>query len=161
MAAYTFRVVERADLPMLRAWLETPAVRDWWRAPDDEIAGMAEDIEDPRMAQRIVSFEDRPFAYVQAYEAHAWPQPHLAGLEHGTQVIDTFIGVPDMLGGGHGGGYLRAYAEQLLAEGAPGVAIDPDNANHRARRAYARAGFVEVGEVDTGSGPAVLMVFGR
>ena len=56
--------------------------------------------------------------------------------------------------------YLRAFAERLLAKGAAGVMIDPDSSNHRARRAYARAGFVELGEVETASGPAMLMTFG-
>jgi RimJ/RimL family protein N-acetyltransferase len=55
------------------------------------------------------------------------------------------IGDPDMLGRGHGSAFLRRLAERLVAEGAPIVAIDPDVDNLRARRAYARAGFVEQG----------------
>jgi len=39
------------------------------------------------------------------------------------------------------------------------VAIDPDIQNHRARRAYERAGFRGDTEVMTDSGPAVLMIF--
>jgi hypothetical protein len=35
---------------------------------------------------------------------------------------------------------LHQLARRLLADGAPLVAIDPDIANLRARRAYARAG---------------------
>lgn len=59
------------------------------------------------------------------------------------------------------GGFLRLLAEMLPAEGAPAVAIDPVVDNHRARRAYASAGFVEEGVVDTEAGPSVLMVFRR
>ena len=63
-----------------------------------------------------------------------------------------------MLGRGHGSGFLRHLAKRLLAEGAPVVAIDPLD-NHRARRAYARAGFVEQTVVEAKTGPAVLMLF--
>ena len=46
-----------------------------------------------------------------------------------------------------------------MAEGAPTVAIDPDVDNTRARRAYEKAGFSGEGIVETGEGPAVLMIF--
>ena len=111
------------------------------------------------MTMRIVSFRGRPFAYVQDYAAAAWPQPHFAHLPAGARAIDAFIGEPDMLGRGHGAAFLRRLAERLVAEGAPIVAIDPDVENLRARRAYARAGFVEQGVVETGEGPAMLMIF--
>jgi RimJ/RimL family protein N-acetyltransferase len=39
------------------------------------------------------------------------------------------------------------------------VAIDPDIHNHRARRAYKKAGFRGDTEVVTNSGPAILMIF--
>jgi aminoglycoside 6'-N-acetyltransferase len=54
---------------------------------------------------------------------------------------------------------LRAFAEMLIAEGAPVVAIDPNLDNHRARRAYARAGFLAEEVVETPEGPSVLMLF--
>jgi aminoglycoside 6'-N-acetyltransferase len=48
-------------------------------------------------------------------------------------------------------------AEQLIAEGAS--VIDPDRDNRRARRAYARAGFVGEDVLETETGPVVLMLF--
>ena len=39
------------------------------------------------------------------------------------------------------------------------VAIDPDVDNHRARAAYARAGFIGAEVVETAEGPAVVMLF--
>lgn len=111
------------------------------------------------MVMRIVSFQGRPFAYVQDYGVHDWEQPHLAGFPAGARAIDTFIGEADMLGQGHGAAYLGLLARQLRAEGAPIVAIDPDPANERARAAYAKAGFRDQGLVSTADGPAFLMVF--
>lgn len=146
-------------MPMLRRWLRTPEVRRWWGDPDREERLLLEDLDEPQMIMRIVAFETRPFAYAQDYAVHAWPQPHLAGLPPGSRAIDAFIGEPAMIGRGHGAAFLRLLAQRLRAEGAPVVAIDPDVENHRARRAYARAGFAEQGIVETGEGPAVLMCF--
>ena len=111
------------------------------------------------MRMRIASFRGRPFAYAQDYEVHAWPQAHLAHLQNGARAIDSFIGLPSMIGRGHGAAYLRLLAEQLCVEGAPLVAIDPDVNNVRAHRAYAKAGFVGEAQVATEAGLAVLMVY--
>lgn len=50
-------------------------------------------------------------------------------------------------------------AERLVRDGAPLVAIDPAIDNARARRAYRNAGFRGEASVETGDGPAVLMLF--
>ena len=65
-----------------------------------------------------------------------------------------------MVARGHGSAFLRLLAERLRAEGAPVVAIDPDVGNLRARRAYRKAGFRGDAVVETGAGPAILMIFG-
>jgi aminoglycoside 6'-N-acetyltransferase len=157
---YAFRLAAREDLPLLRVWLRTPEVVRWWGDPVEQSALLQEDMNEPRMVMRIVSFESRPFAYVQDYAVHVWPQPHFAHLPAGSRAIDAFIGEPDMIGQGHGSAFLRLVAERLRAEGAPVVAIDPDVDNARARRAYEKAGFGGDAVVETGAGPAVLMIFG-
>ena len=111
------------------------------------------------MRMRIVSSRGRPFAYAQDYGVHAWPQAHLTHLPSGARAIDSFIGLPSMIGRGHGAVYLRLLAEQLCMQGAPLVAIDPDLDNVRARRAYARAGFIGEAPVATKAGLAVLMAY--
>ena len=158
MPSYRFRPFLRADLPLVAGWLRTPEVVRWWGDPAEQESLIAQDLDEPSMQQWIVEHEGRPFAYVQAYPAHAWPQPHLAHLPDKTQVIDAFIGEPAMLGHGHGREFLRLLGEMLLAEGAPVVAIDPAPDNRRARHAYAHAGFVEERVVETEAGPAVLML---
>jgi len=157
--AYAFRPAAQADLPLLRRWLRTPEVLRWWGDAQEQEALLREDLDQPAMVMRIVSFRGRAFAYAQDYAVHAWPQPHFAHLPRGSRAIDSFIGEPDMIGRGHGAAYLKSLAERLKAEGAPVVAIDPDCENLRARRAYAKAGFRGDTVVETGSGPAVLMVF--
>jgi aminoglycoside 6'-N-acetyltransferase len=154
VSPYRFRPFNRAYLPMVELWLRTPEVMRWWGEPAEQLALVAGDLDEPLMRQWIVEHGDVPFAYVQAYPVHAWPQPHFTALPEGAVGVDAFIGVPEMVGCGHGGRFLREFAEMLIAEGAPVVAIDPDLGNYRARRAYARAGFVEVAK-----GDVVLMLY--
>src|ERR1700722_16271134 len=99
-APYSFRPFTHADLALAARWLETPEVVRWWGEPREQLALLTEDLGEPAMRQWIVEHDGRPLAYAQAYEAHAWPQPHLAHLPDGAQVIDAFIAEPDMLSRG-------------------------------------------------------------
>jgi aminoglycoside 6'-N-acetyltransferase len=157
---YEFRAARRADLPLLKRWLESPEVVRWWGDPAAEAALLVEGLDEPAVAMRIVSFAcGRPFAYAQDYDVHAWPQPHLATLPAGSRAIDAFIGEPELIGRGHGAAFLRVLALELLRAGAPLVAIDPAVQNVRARAAYRRAGFSAGTPVATAAGPAMLMLF--
>ena len=113
---YSFRNLAPADLPMLRTWLATPEALRWWGDPSTEAALIEVDLTNEAMRQWIVSHDDRPFGYAQAYEVHAWPQPHLAELPQGAMAVDAFIGVPHMIGQGHGGP-----EHPVPAEGRPGI----------------------------------------
>src|ERR1700753_2349869 len=122
---YVFRQCVKEDLAMLAIWLRTPEVVHWWGNPEEQTRLLEEDLEEPGMTMRIVSFHGTPFAYAQYYEVHTWPQPHFESLPRGSRAIDAFIGEPDMVGKGHGSAFLRLLAEQLIDEGAPLGGIDP------------------------------------
>ncbi|WP_373487195.1 GNAT family N-acetyltransferase [Blastomonas sp.] len=156
---YGFHRVTRSDLPMLEAWLKTPDVKAWWGDPAHELALIEEDMDNSDMVQLIGMLDGRPLAYLQHYEVHAWPQKHLEHLPRGARAIDMFVGVPSLIGKGHGTALLSMLARQLAAQGVRVLCIDPDPHNSRARAAYGRAGFVEQGVLDTPEGPAVLMFF--
>ena len=156
-ADYEFVPMTSADLPLIRRWLQTPHVSEWWHDPAEQFELVSGDLDHPDMAQFIVASDLRPFAYLQCYNLSDWntgfgPQPD------GTRGLDQFIGEADMLGLGHGSAFIRAFTERLLANGAPRVVIDPDPANARAISAYARAGFSKDRIVDTPDGPALPMV---
>jgi aminoglycoside 6'-N-acetyltransferase len=156
-SAYLFHPMSRDHLPMIRRWLETPEVVRWWGDPDEQYDLVSGDLDHPDMDQFIVAVGDAPFAYIQCYVLSTWnvsfgPQP-LA-----TRGIDQFIGDPDMIGQGHGSGFIRQFADRLLASGTPRVVTDPDPENARAVRAYANAGFQRDRVVDTSDGPALLMM---
>ncbi len=152
---YTFTRVTPQDLPMIRAWLEEPHVRRWWGDPAEQIALIAGDLDEPTMGCYLAAFEGRPFAYVQCWLTH----PYSVYLDQppGTRGIDPFIGVPELVGKGHGASFVGAFARGLLADGASRVIIDPDPRNEQAIRAYARAGFGPLGERDTSEGRVLLM----
>jgi aminoglycoside 6'-N-acetyltransferase len=156
-AGYEFVPLTSVDLPLIRRWLETPHVAEWWHDPAEQFELVSGDLDHPDMAQYIVAADRRPFAYLQCYNLSDWntglgPQPQ------GTRGLDQFIGEADMLGRGHGSAFIRAFTRRLLAKGTPRVVIDPDPANMRAIRAYENAGFLKDRIVDTPDGPALLMV---
>jgi len=156
---YSFRPFTPDDLHMVARWLETPEVLRWWGDSHEQLALIAGDLSEPLMDQWLAEHEGKPFAYLQAYPAHAWPQVHFAHLPATGRVIDVFVGDPEMIGRGHGRAFLRDFAEMLIANGASLVATDPLSENHRARRAYSRAGFVEDKVASTADGLVAVMVF--
>jgi aminoglycoside 6'-N-acetyltransferase len=153
---YAFRTVTRDDLPMLREWLGEPHVVRWWGDPEEQIGLIAGDIDHPAMELNIVSFEEQPFAYLQAYRPHDWSV--LTDQPSGTHGVDPFIGPPAMAGKGHGPRFLDAFCAKLFAAGAPRVIIDPDMDNTIAIRAYEKAGFRTIdARREMPDGPVVLM----
>jgi aminoglycoside 6'-N-acetyltransferase len=157
VTVYTFRPMSADDLPTIKRWLETPHVSEWWNDPAEQFELVSSDLAHPDMAQFIVAVEGREFGYLQCYALSAWncgfgPQPD------GTRGLDQFIGEPDMIGRGHGSAFVRAFADQLLAKGAPRVVTDADPANARAIQAYEKAGFRRDRLVETPDGTALLMI---
>ena len=145
------------DLPLVRDWLRRPHVREWWGDPDEQFGLVSGDMHEPAMDQYIVSTQEQPFGYLQSYRLTDWnicfgPQPEA------TRGIDQMIGEPEMVGRGHGSGFLRAFIEDLISSGTPRVVVDPDPENTRAIRAYEKAGFVRDKLVDTPDGVSLLMV---
>jgi len=160
MPDYDFRPLSRDDLPLIRRWLATPDVVRWWGQPDEQYALVSGDLDHPDMDQFIVGHDERPFGYIQCYALSTWNEG-FGGQPPRTRGIDQFIGEPDMIGCGHGAGFIRQFVEALLGSGIPRILTDPDPENRRAIRAYAKAGFQSQGLVDTPEGQAVLMVRDR
>ena len=156
MPPYRFRSMSEADLPMVRNWLATPHVAEWWHDAE-QFEFVSGDLDHHDMAQFIVTLEERPLGYLQCYRMSEWHDGF--GLQPpGTRGLDQFIGEHDMIGRGHGSALIRTFAEELLNSGTPRIILDPNPANARAIRAYEKAGFVRDREVSTPDGPALLMV---
>jgi aminoglycoside 6'-N-acetyltransferase len=158
--SYVFRRMTVADLPLVAHWQRTPEVQEWW--PDPDVDGLdKDDLADANVRMWIVSQARRPFAFIQDYDAHAWPGHHFAYLPPGSRGIDQFIGEPDMLNLGHGSALIRAHVDSLFADGAPVVGTDPHPENARAIRAYEKAEFSRCRVEETEWGLALLMTCQR
>ncbi len=105
-----------------------------------------------------MSHDGTAFAYVQTYDPQSEAGHHFGHLPAGSRGIDQFIGVPDMLGRGHGTGLLRQHLGTLFAAGVPAVGTDPHPDNARAISAYRKVGFEVAGPAqDTRWGPVLPM----
>lgn len=153
---YTFRPVEHSDLSLLSEWIKVPAVAQWFDDPD-YIDDLEENLEDHRIHMQLVLLDDKPIAYLQDYNIHAWTDHHLAFLPKGSRGLDTFIGYSNLMGQGHGTHYLKLYSKQLFDNGVPALGIDPSPNNIPARRTYQKIGFTDVDQIESKWGHVVLM----
>lgn len=157
---YAFRPVTADDLPMLERWLNAPHVRRWWGEPAKEVAGIAEDFDDPAMASFIVLHAGTPFAYLQSYRIAA-DDFSFGDRPDRTVGIDQFIGLADMVGIGHGPAMIDAFAAKVFDEGVERIVLDPHPDNAHAIRAYEKAGFHAFDQRMTEDGPALMMARDR
>lgn len=154
---YAFRSVEPDDLPTLRAWLNQPHVREWWGDPEKGIAEIEAAMDDISTEPLIVKLDGKPVAYLQSYDPHLEDDHPYADQPMGTLGLDISIGAADLIGKGHGSAIIAQFAEELFAEGAPRLVIDPHPDNARAIRAYEKAGFRHIDTRNSLYGPAHLM----
>lgn len=155
---YDFRAVTEADLPMLEAWLAEPHVVEWWdEGPDAGLAEIVEAMDSVETEPLIVELAGRPIAYIQSYDPHLEDGHPYQDQPFGTLGIDITIGIPDLVGKGHGSRIVGQFADMLFEEGAPRVVIDPDPKNLRAIRAYEKAGFRAFDTRLSSYGPALMM----
>jgi aminoglycoside 6'-N-acetyltransferase len=155
---YIFRRMTEDDLPLLRHWLQTPDAAAWWGELEDEMQNLAADLQEPGMRLWIVSLDDMPFAFLQDYDPQRWDWHPFSDLPPGTRGIDQTIGIPEMLGRGHGSAFIAQHVRRLFEEGAPVVCTDPDPGNARAIRAYEKAGFTRFEQRSTEWGACLLML---
>ena len=124
----TLRRADDGDVARLVAWHLDPDVARYW---DDET------FTEEEMRDRLARDDAEPWIVEEAGAPVGFLQVHATG-------IDMFL-VPSARGRGLGPDAGRAMARQLLAaRGYLRVTVDPYMWNEQARRAWRRAGFVEV-----------------
>ena len=154
---YGFRPVTERDLPLLSRWLNEPHMREWWDEPEKELAEIREHMDSISVEPLIVEFDGKPIGYLQSYDPHLEDDHPYADQPFGTLGLDLSIGVPELVGKGHGSALLSQFVDELFEEGTPRVVIDPHPTNARAIRAYEKAGFMPVGERSSIYGHVLLM----
>jgi aminoglycoside 6'-N-acetyltransferase len=162
-----FRPVTEADYPLLGAWLNAPHVREWWGDPEEEL-GLIRDMVEGRDTTRpfIIELEGAPAGYIQLWfvghhQNAEWIalHPWLAELPSDAVGVDLSLGDPARLSQGIGSAALAAFARQVHADGHRTIVIDPDPANARAVRAYAKAGFRPVPHLEGRTGDVLIMQY--
>lgn len=154
---YGFRAVMEDDLPLLALWLAEPHLREWWGDPVESLAEIREAMDSIETEPLIVELDGEPIGYLQSYDPHLEDSHPYRDQPTGTLGIDISLGTPELLGKGHGSAIIRQFVDELFAEGAPRVIIDPDPANGRAIRAYEKAGFTAFDTRMSIYGPALMM----
>ncbi|SHF59431.1 aminoglycoside 6'-N-acetyltransferase [Kaistia soli DSM 19436] len=154
---YGFRPLEHCDLGRIRAWLSAPHVAAWWDEADFATEKIAAHLSDPAVRSYLILIDGREAGYLQSYDPHAEADHPYQDQPNGTLGIDQFIGEANLIGVGHGPALIATFALQRFAEGVPRIITDPDPANQRAVRAYAKAGFRVLDQRTTIYGPALIM----
>lgn len=163
MSPIHFRRLTEADLPMFQGWLARPHVQRWW----DGVPTLAELREDylpthtqPDGTLAFIALQGgRPIGFIQRYlvmgSGGGWWEEE---TDPGARGVDQFLADAADLGTGLGSAMVRRFVEVIFED--PAVTVvqtDPSPANHRAIRAYLRAGFHAQKLITTPDGPALLM----
>lgn len=163
--AITIRPMTADDLPMLAEWIARPHWQEWWSDPTEEIAHIRGKIEG-RDTTRPFIFEvnEEPAGYIQYWFAEDQKtaqelaeHPWLASFPTGSVGIDISIADSRSLSKGLGSATVRVMAESLWAKGHRHITIDPHAENHRAIRAYEKAGFRPIDSLSGQTGDYLIM----
>jgi aminoglycoside 6'-N-acetyltransferase len=154
---YGFRPLTKRDFALLGRWLRESHVEEWWDDVEQELAEIREHMDSVSVEPLIIELDGKPIGYLQTYDPHLEDDHPYNDQPFGTLGIDVSIGVPELVGVGHGSALLAQFVEELFREGTPRVIIDPHSANARAIRAYEKAGFKPIGERSSHYGRVLLM----
>jgi aminoglycoside 6'-N-acetyltransferase len=157
-----FRELEDADLPQIEAWLRHEHVAEWWRDPlEIAVEKRRAAIEGRRdVEQYVIVEDDRPVGMVQTYLVADHPDwGELIGVEPEAAGVDLFIGEPDAVGRGLGPRVLEQFAREIVfaRPGTTATVATVEEANRRSWRAFERAGFRHVRDVEEDGRPHRLM----
>ncbi len=162
-----FTPVAARDLPMIADWIARAHWQEWWGDPDTEI-GYIRDMIEGRDGTRpfIFHVDGEATGYIQVWdvgphqtEQWAVHHPWLMALPIDAIGVDLSIGPDEKLSQGIGSAVLKAFAQALVNDGHRTIIIDPDLDNARAIRAYFKAGFRPMPNLDGMKHDVLIMQF--
>ena len=159
---FEFQKLTAADLPLLHEWLNRPHVACWWEgavslAYVEEQYGA--DLHSELICPMLAWLGESRVGFIQWYRVMgADPEWWTDETDPGARGIDQFLADPGQLGQGLGSRMVNQFLNELFTDPEVSkVQTDPAPSNHRAIRAYEKAGFRRIQEVITPDGPALLM----
>ncbi len=162
-----FRPVAVSDYPTLSAWMARPHWRQWWGDPETEFGYIRDMVEGNDTTRPFIFLIDGKAAgYIQYWfigdhQNETWlkDDPWLAHLPGDAVGVDISIGDEKNLSKGIGTAVLSQFVEELVGKGFRTIIIDPDIENRRAVRAYEKAGFRPVPELQGKTGGVLIMQY--
>lgn len=151
---FTFRIMARADFPLLLVWLSKEHVKQWWDDGDDTLEKVATHYgEESADVSRYILVEageggEKPLGYFQYYF-----------VPDGSIGIDQFIGEEDYINRGVGEETIKMFVEMIMRRHSPPrIILDPSPDNKRAIRCYEKVGFCHYETVQTEDGKSAYMM---
>lgn len=130
------------DWPMIRKWLQLPAVEKWWGPASSAEAAVIRALGTRHAIARIIEWRGKPVGYAHAIDAMTWDDELPEDVAAGSWDMDLFIAEPAARGCGLGPVALsQMRAEVFSSTLATAVCIFTSIDNERAVRAYEKAGF--------------------
>jgi aminoglycoside 6'-N-acetyltransferase len=154
------------DLPLLREWLEREHVRRWWRDPiEDAMAEYAASAEASAPGEHyLIVVDDRPVGMAQTYLVSNYPEwDEIVQAGPGVAGLDLFIGEADSIGRGLGPRVLTEVVQCVVFADPSTTACvaTVEETNRRSLRAFEKAGFRPVREVEEDGVPHRLLRLDR
>jgi aminoglycoside 6'-N-acetyltransferase len=139
------------DLPLLHDWLRRPHVRRWWRDTDTleqtrAHYGPALRNEEPT-DHYVIVVDGRDAGMIQTYSAADFPEwGAFVDDPEGVAGVDILIGEEELIGRGLGPKVLESFVGEHASVSA--FAATVEEGNHRSWRAFEKAGFQHVRDVE-------------
>lgn len=152
-----FRPIAEPDTARLQEWLDREHVSAWWR---DE---HAEDYLDPS-ENFIVELDGAPVGMIQTYVVDDYPEwKAVVGDEPNLAGVDLLIGEENLVGQGLGPRVLDQFVREIVFARRETVAVvaTVEEPNRRSWRAFEKAGFRHVRDVEEEGRPHRLMRLDR
>ena len=153
-----FRPLAEDDLPLVEEWLRRDHVARWWR--DD----IAESLAEYRAALEgreptdhfMIVVDGCAIGMIQTYLVSDYPEwEEVVQVGEGVAGVDILIGEEDLIGRGLGPQILAEFARDVIT--APAVVATVEEPNRRSWRAFEKAGFRHVRDVEEDGDPHRLM----
>ena len=136
------RVAHRHDAGLIRTWLVTPDIQEWWGPLSATQAEVNIALSSTHAICRIIECDGLAVGYCHAIDATLWGEQLPDDLEPGTWDLDIFVASENHRGKGIGQIALAALKDEVFSTTlAVAVCVFPSIRNERAVRAYEKAGF--------------------
>ena len=161
-----FTPLAEADVSLVADWLGQEHVALWWRDTVEEaIEKRHAGIEGRRPTRQfLIVVDGRPAGMIQTYRVGDHPEwQELVQVGDDVAGVDLLIGEPDLVGQGLGPRVLSEFAQEVVFadQGIDAVVATVEEPNRRSWRAFEKAGFRHVRDVEEDGLPHRLMRLDR